>query len=159
MNTKSTPHLIILAEEMAKYYFKGFGNSIDGTITDMEAFLHFRENNNADKYKNRFEYNIVHLLLHYETIPFQTLKGKPVFKPLFAANELLLKYYCIANLFFDSPEDRTYNRLRLIGNEIVKEGRKYHDNLTTVLQTIRNDPVHKDFTVKVFDDKGEIWDI
>src|SRR3989338_4397548 len=73
------------ADEIGKYYYKGFGSLINGVLGDIELYLIDNKTGLMErscKWLNQIEN-------FYKAIPFEKLKNREEFYPLFVVKRLL----------------------------------------------------------------------
>jgi hypothetical protein len=143
--------LILKANHLAKYYYKGFGNVIWGTNIQLEAFLYFKK---EEKYFERFERIINPLLDYYKKISFENLFNEKEFYPLFVVDELLKKYSHESKIFFENPNESKMKEVFNIGKSIIEIGSKYDEYFNNILWKIREFPEYQDYQMKIKDYRG-----
>jgi len=142
------------ALEMAKYYYKGFGNSFTAIMGLAYAYLeHERKeslNDSYDTFKKIEDF--------YAAIPFDNLHGKEEFYPLFVVKRLLPKFRERMDKVFKENKKNELRNLQYDGSSIVKVGILYGESLLQLLDEIRLFPEGKDFRVAIPDqNKDYIW--
>ena len=151
------------ALEMAKYYYKGFGTTIEGILNNGEEYLQHPERAElADKSYGWFK----KIEEFYANIPFDNLQGKEEFYPLFiirrllkeSTSELLPKFKENMDAVFKDRNKSELRNLETDTRSIVNVGRLYFETLMQTLQEIRVYPEAKDFRVAISDrNKNYIW--
>jgi len=153
MVNKGTETLIEKVELIAKYYYKGFGATMDGILDNIDAYTIF---DCKEVYSER-AYRLLNQISHfYKRIPFADIND-PEFYPLFVVNKILPQFKKGIEDYFDKPTERGKNTIRQQGESIVEVGRLYDDSLHSILKEIRVDLKYKDFRVRIIDDKNQEW--
>ncbi len=142
-------------DEVANYYFKGFGNIIAGINTRIHNYC--EGISNKEKVKSSYE-QFDKIQEFYSKIKFDELKGKKDFYPLFVVDNLLKKYkFSLDEVITEDKLD--YSRdIERIGSAIVEVGRLYQDNFDILLNKLRKHNSFKDFKVEIIDYNGLKWD-
>jgi len=70
------------ALEMGKYYFRGFGNYLNGISGSVQAYFYLKD----EKYVNQTYGFFEELEKHYQKIPFEKLSGRKRFYPFVATS-------------------------------------------------------------------------
>ena len=153
----ANPELATLQEraiEMARYYYKGFGNSLVGIMANGEEYLSSQDANLLQHSYQLFQ----KIEDFYANIPFNTLNGKEEYYPLFVVNRLLPKFrQSMDELFIDKRRDSLQN-LQTNLRTIVDIGQLYFNSLMELLKTIRQFPEARDFRVAIPDQlKKHVW--
>jgi len=143
-----------LAQQMARWYYKGFGSSMEGILCNMEGYVQNPEMLNYSE--------IVYRLLNrvgefYSKIPFGDFHGKEQFYPLFIVKSLLPFLHHSLDTTFNERTEENFRVLDVRIQAIVEVGRLYDESLRSVLKEIRLLPEGKDFQVQVIDDRGKVW--
>ena len=153
MTSGNTELLIEKVELIAKYYYKGFGASIDGIVDTIDAYLIFDD---KKKYSERTYKLLNPLSEFYDKIPFNDLNAEE-FYPLNVVNRLLGKFKDRIDEYLVNPTNTSKAIIRKQGDSIIEVGRLYDDSLHSILNKIRTDRSFKDYRVKIIDDKNQVW--
>ena len=142
-------------DEVANFYFKGFGNIIAG----INAWVFNFKDGIYDKEKANTAYEGFNKIWEfYLNIPFNELNGKNDFYPLFVVDSLLKKYkFSLDKVLIEGDFHYVYD-VKRIGSTIVEVGRLYEDNFQSLLKDIRKNSSFKDFKLKILDYRGLEWD-
>jgi hypothetical protein len=143
-----------LALEMGSYYYKGFGNTINGILANAEIYL--KEPNRKELAENAYGW-LREIEEHYETIPFENLHGREEFYPLFVVKRLLPKLKDRMNRIFIDRDKDSLRNLDTDAKSIVNVGRLYGYSFLATLEQIRENPEAKDFRVKITDYRNQDW--
>ena len=145
------------ASEMARYYYKGFGATIDGILSSAEAYQRFRQRTDVQKYKETAYRLLKEVEDFYAKIPFQDLEDKNGFYPLFIVKELLHLLRTYMEPHFTNPNNDSFERLENCTQVIVEVAELYRDNFKGLLEKIKGHPDGKNFKIEIIDDRGIIW--
>lgn len=146
------------AEELGRYYCKGFGNSLDGINTFAEAYLHLRDPEVQQRQVGFAHKEFSRTDGFYDKIPFDTLQGE-VFAPLFVVRRMLPVYRGIFNQIVATRSEPQFKRLTDYSVAIVEVGRLYESSFAEALVLARSFPEGKDFVVNVTALDGVVWPI
>lgn len=141
------------ALDIAKYYYKDFGNTIEMIMCDALQYLKHPE---VD-YKDRVMRHLSKIKDFYSGIPFEDLRGRDEFSALFEIRDLLPQFSGLVNRHFEAPNKESLEEIRSLGNRIVETGRPYWGGLVQLLETIKSHPESNGFTVNIIDDSGRQW--
>lgn len=154
MSIEDLPSMKEKAAEIARYYYKGFGVTIDGILNNAGRYLQYPEREDLidDAYKWLKEIEDF-----YAKILFNTLHGKKEFYPLFVTNELLPIFResmdCVAQRSYETA----FRNLEIDAITIINVGRLYGASFIKILEKIREHPDARDFRVKIIDHKNKVW--
>lgn len=137
-----------MALEMGRYYYKGFGNSIQGILAKSERFVEEPENTEPVTEVYQLLQRIEDF---YRGIPFDVLRGKEEFYPLFIVERLLPKLRSGIDAVVNEKDEASLIRLQMVCGAVVEVGRLYFDTFVRILEDIRTHPEAKDFRVEVQD--------
>ncbi len=143
--------LILKANHLAKYYYKGFGNAICGCNNQIEAIVYSKSERDYGKI---FSGIISRLEKHYDSINFEDLFERKEFYPIFIVDELLKKYSDESKIFFKNPNKNKMKEIFNIGKSIVEIGGKYDEYFNNTLWEIRNFSGYEDYQMKIKDYRG-----
>ncbi len=142
------------AIEMSKYYYKGFGATIDGILNNAQLYLRHPEReiliDNSYKWLQELE-NV------YAKISFDNLHGKEEFYPLFIIKRLLPQFRESMDEIFKFSNNGWFRNFGTDGKTIVNVGRLYEDSFLKLLEEIRTHPEAHNFRIKIIDHKCEAW--
>src|SRR3989338_1356443 len=151
--------LIDRVNEMARYYYKGFGQVMNKMHTTADRFL--RGKASIRDFSETLEYfkEIEEL---YLTIPFDDLNGKPEFYPLFNVRDILpiVRKHIGEILKGGSDSHLRYNmrQIRSWDGTLSGLGELYRYKFEEVLDKIRTYPEAKDFHIEIQDRlKDKAW--
>jgi hypothetical protein len=142
------------ALEMAKYYYKGFGNTIQSILANAENHL-LREGDYRD-FDSAYRW-FKEIKDFYSQIPFEGLNGKEEYYPLFVVNRLLPNLREKMDLVFVKNQKDELRNLQTVARTIVEVGRLYFDSLRGLLREIRSYPEARDFRIKIVDYKSDAF--
>src|SRR3989338_1892973 len=154
----ANPELAVLQEraiEMARYYYKGFGTSIFGIISDGKVYL---EHMAQIGLSTRAYARLQKIEGFYTTIPFDKLHGREEFYPLFVVKKLFPRLKTAMYGVFKDGNADAFGDLGLEGDTIISVGELYSESLRKLLREIRVFPEAKDFRIAIPDQlKEHIW--
>lgn len=143
------------ALEIGKYYYKGFGNSIQGIFADAANFVDEPEHTELPRQAYQTLQQIEDF---YRRIPFETLHGKEEFYPLFVVARLLPNFRERMDSVFKEKDEASLRKLQTACGVVVEVGKLYSDSFVHILQEIRFHPEAKDFRIAVKDQlKDMTW--
>jgi hypothetical protein len=151
--TKKIEEMINEAEEMGKYYFKQFGNSLAAVVSIIGIYS---KKNKKEYYDSANEF-FGELEDAYKTIPFEKLQGRENYYPLFVVDTLLKKYRKMMDEFFEEPGEDEERRLYSLSCAISELGTLYRNCFMSLLKEIQSTPEGKDFKIKLKDFEGKEW--
>jgi hypothetical protein len=136
------------AIEMGAYYYKGFGNTIQGILANAELYL--MEERKEKLVRSSYEwFNEIEEL--YKKIPFENLHGRAEYYPLFVVNRMIPKFREAMDQVFQNNQKDHLRNLETEARTIVEVGRLYWDSFMSLCRQIRCFPEAKDFRVKIVD--------
>ena len=142
------------AQEMAKYYYKGFGDSISGIASNPQTYLKHPERT----YYSEDAYQwIKQIEDFYAKIPFNTLHGKEEFYPFFIMKELLPEVRKKMDEVFKEKNNGSCRTLEIFTKTITTVGGVYRKNLKKLFDEIRTISGEDNFCITITDHKGEKW--
>jgi hypothetical protein len=142
--------------DLARYYFKGFGTRLASATHAAE--IGYRGSLEMRDSARRDCIAAVELLERlYGTIPFESIKGKSEYAPLFVMKDLLAEYKSAVLFLFSDGSERAYGRVRSLTFAIHEVGMVYRRGLEGMLNDIRSVSGEDDFRVRVVDQKGAAW--
>ena len=147
------------SKELAKYYYKGFGITLDSILGSAEAHLNLPARREIVHYDERAYENLEELEAVYSKIPFNDLHGNEKFYPLFVTNDLLKSLRARMDAYFKEPSDSNFKPIETYTIALGVVGSIYWSNITRLLEKIREYPEGKDFKIELMDHKGETWTI
>jgi len=145
------------ALEMGKYYYKGFGNTFQGILTNAESYLIKPERPERGELSAASYQWLDRIDIHYQRIPFNELHGRGRFYPLFIVQRLLPKFRETMDEAFKEQKRNALTNLITDGKSIVNVGRLYKDSFEELLKEIRSYPESSDFRIKIVDSKNQVW--
>ena len=143
-----------LALEIGKYYYKGFGATLDGLIANAELFVLRPERNDLKdmsyEWLGKFD-------SFYSKIPFDSLQGKEEFYPLFIMKRLLPILRNKVDEHYAAPSQKGIDKMLEAARAITYVGLLYDETFHKILDEIRTSPEEKDFRVRLIDHRGREW--
>lgn len=133
------------ANEMAKYYYMGFGDNLAIIANNASHYL------KNPKGKDEISYNLLQGIENwYSKIPFDSLDAKE-YHMLFTVREMLpILRNAMDDVFKNKKDKFSLIRLERLTGSISDIGRLYKTKLLKLLKEIRSFPEAKDFTVEVY---------
>lgn len=144
------------AQEMAKYYCKGFNNYIGGILLGGRLYL---KNPEILHYSEDAYGSFKKIEDFYANIPFDTLYGKEEFNPLFAVKDLLPQFRKAMDGVFKDKSEEPFKNFDDIVGRIHEMGRLYTFNLERIILDIRAIPGQKNFDIQIIDLDGKPWSL
>ena len=142
---KSLDELKALATEMARYYHRGFAESVKSIIDNARRYeVLASERLLKETYTWLGKINEI-----YSAIPFNDLEGREEFRPLFLIRDRLPMFKFQVNEIFERKRKDSFDLLRSYGIKIIDIGKSYSAILSGLLNEIKMFPEGKDFTVSV----------
>ena len=142
------------ALEMGRYYYKGFGNTINGILANAELYLMTEDREGLAE--NSYKW-IGEIETHFDGIPFDELNGREKFYPLFVTKRLLPKFREGMDKVFQEERKDGLGNLDTDARSIVNVGRLYGDSFQELLKEIRSHSESSDFRVKIVDYQNNVW--
>ena len=124
----ANPELATLQEraiEMARYYYKGFGNSLVGIMANGEEYLSSQDANVLQHSYQLFQ----KIEDFYATIPFDQLHGREEFYPLFVVKRLFPRLRTAMDGVFKNGNADSWADLRTECDVIINVGTLYYESL------------------------------
>ena len=134
-----------LAIEMAEYYRKSFGNVIQGILASAELYL--RDGLQQD-FQDAYDW-LAKVEEFYATIPFERLKGREEFTPLFEVRKLLPIFREKIDQSLKQKNPGALRHVGFYGIRIASVGRRYSERFIGLLREIRRLPGGENFEVPV----------
>ncbi len=143
------------AQQIARYYYKGFGATMDGILSNAEAFLKTPERTDYSEKAYKWAKEIEDF---YSKIPFGSLQGKEEFYPLFIVKMLLPQLKEGMDKVFKEQDEGSLRRLEIGIQTVVTVGGLYWNSLIEVLKDIREFPDGRNFGLAIKDrNKEYVW--
>lgn len=143
-----------LQEELTmrgKYYFKCFGNLLQGLAADLENFSNeaMPEDESHAREMLRF------IISLYQSIPFEQITNHPDYNLLLEIKEEISRLVPEVESVLNNKNNikKSYEIIKII----EKKGAEYRKRLKTLLEQIRLQPGHEQDGFKVVDIHGKTW--
>ncbi|MCF7866090.1 hypothetical protein K9L67_00615 [Candidatus Woesearchaeota archaeon] len=154
--TKSENNIDQLKQEarnMSKYYYKGFGNRLQGILGSTVNYI---ENINSEENLHKIKKQLTQIKKSYEKIPFENLLKNKNYKPLFETQKLLTNATIELDLIIHKNKTNITNLTNTL-ERITNEGEIYRTTLKEIISIINNTNIHEPFEIKLYDYEGNKW--
>lgn len=143
------------AEEMARYYCKGFVTALHLVVQDTEHYL----DKLNPKYREKAQEGFIRVVGFYDGIPFEELPADEDFSPLLVVRELLPRFKeSLDWTLHGENEEINLRAMSDLAIAIKFVGQVYDLRLEKLVREIRKDPGQKGFTIEFSDLYGNRFD-
>ena len=153
--SKDVEELVEEVRLMARYYYKGFGGTMDMIINDAYSYWKLPRVDISDRvarYLSKIED-------FYDRIPFSELESIPEFQSLVEVRKMLPDLRKFVNLHFMVPSKSTFEGISAEAHAIAKSGKPYYENLNQLLKDLISKGDRSVLELQLTDDLGRTWNI
>ena len=162
----ANPRLLELQEranEMAKYYCKGFGDAFNSILGNASRYVRMPNHEKREDWKKEAYSEFDNVNGFYRGIiqNFPNMlkrEDKKEFYSLIVVSEWLPIFKEGMDRFFESGNDSAMRNLTSIRTVIIKFGEFYAGRLNQILDEIHSFPEGKNFNVKLKTIDGKVWE-
>jgi hypothetical protein len=139
-------------ELRGKYYFKGFGNYVQGLGADLDYLTQYERTPEIEKHTREMINKIVS---SYQSISFEQITNHPDYDLLKEISEAILKLVPEVEAVLDGKNsaEESWRLIKLI----TEKGREYQARLIILMKQINEQPGHEDDGFPVVDLDGKTW--